>query len=78
MKILESAGYCCVKAGASLGIFDILGLSSTDMVCVQVKSNRGPGSVELETLKNFKVPPNCRKLLHIWIDRSREPIVKEL
>ncbi len=78
MKLLESAGYACMKAGASLGIFDVIGISSTDMVCVQVKSGRNPGSVEMEALKEFKVPPNCRKLIHVWKDRSHTPIIKEL
>jgi Holliday junction resolvase len=53
MALLEAAGYVCTKAGASLGIFDVIGISSQDTVCVQVKSNAWPGSVEMETLRGF-------------------------
>ena len=78
MRLLESAGYACTRAAASLGAFDVIGVSSTDVLLVQVKSNAWPGSVEMKLLKNFAVPPGCRKLVHRWRDRQRLPDVKEL
>ncbi|HMK22182.1 MAG TPA: hypothetical protein VK466_07585 [Terriglobales bacterium] len=78
MALLESAGYACTRAAASLGMFDIIGISSKDVLLVQVKSNRQPPPHEMETLTNFKVPANCRKLVHIWVDYERMPRVKEL
>ena len=78
MALLEAAGYECTKAGGSLGAWDVIGISATDVVLVQVKSNAWPRSDEMETLKNFRAPMNCRKLIHRWRDRQRIPDVKEL
>jgi Holliday junction resolvase len=64
IAILEATGYRCTRAAASLGAWDIIGIGSTDVVLVQVKSRDWPGSVELETLRDFPCPVNCRKLLH--------------
>ena len=78
MDVLEAAGYSCTRSAASLGAWDIIGVSATDMVLVQVKSSRWPGSVEMEGLEDFKAPPNARKLIHRWQPRKRLPDVKEL
>ena len=78
IRLLESAGYQCCRSAASLGAWDIVGIGSTDVVLVQVKSNAWPGSVEMETLQLFRVPANCRKLVHRWRDRQRLPDVREL
>jgi hypothetical protein len=45
---------------------------------VQVKTRDWPGTAELETLKEFRAPANCKKLIHRWRDRVRLPDVKEL
>ena len=76
--LLEAAGYRCTRAAASLGAWDIVGIGSTDVVLVQVKSRDWPGTVEMETLHNFPAPPNARKLIHRWRDRQHLPDVKEL
>lgn len=78
IQLLEAAGYSCTRAAASLGAWDVIGIGSTDVVLVQVKSNAWPGSVEMETLKSFATPPNCRRLVHRWRDRARMPDVREL
>ena len=78
IRLLEAAGYACTRAAASLGAFDIIGIGSKDMVLVQVKTRDWPGAVETETLREFPVPPNARKLVHRWRDRERLPDVKEL
>lgn len=76
--LLEAAGYACTRAAASLGAFDIIGIGSKDVVLVQVKTRDWPGAVEMETLREFPVPPNARKLVHRWRDRERLPDVKEV
>jgi Holliday junction resolvase len=78
MALLEAAGYSCTRAAGSLGLFDVIGIGSADIVLVQVKTRDWPGSVEMERLKNFLCPPNCRLLIHRWRDRVRIPDVKEL
>jgi hypothetical protein len=45
---------------------------------VQVKSRDWPGLAEMERLRSFPAPANCRKILHRWRDRQRIPDVREL
>jgi len=78
IKLFEAAGYKCMKAGASLGVFDVIGIGSIDIVLVQVKSNRWPGTVEMEAIELFQCPSNARKLVHRWDDRQRLPQVREI
>ena len=78
MTLLEAAGYQCTRSGGSLGVFDVVGVGSADILLVQVKSNAWPGSAEMEQLKTFPWPPNRRRLIHRWRDRVRMPDVKEL
>lgn len=77
-EILEAAGYLCMKAGASLGVFDIIGIGRTDIILCQVKTRDWPGSVETENIKNFPAPRNARKLVHRWRNYARVPDVKEI
>ena len=78
MAVLEAAGYRCTRSAASLGAWDVVGISSRDIVLVQVKSRDWPGTVEMETLREFVAPPGVRKLVHRWRHRQRLPDVKEL
>ena len=78
MAVLEASGYQCTRSAASLGVWDIIGIGSQDVLLCQVKTRDWPGSVEMETLREAPVPPYCRKLVHRWRDRQRLPDVKEL
>lgn len=78
MRLLEALGYSCTRAAASLGDWDVIGISATDVVLVQCKTNAWPGTVEMETMRLFKAPVGVRKLVHRWDDYKREPRVKEL
>jgi hypothetical protein len=78
IQILESAGYQCTRAAGSLGAWDIIAIGSTDVVLCQVKTRDWPGSVEMETLRAFPIPPNAQKLVHRWRDRQRTPDVREV
>ena len=76
MAILEAAGYSCTRAAASLGAWDLIGIGSTDVVLVQVKTRDWPGAVEMEILREFVAPASCRKLVHRWRDRQSVPDVR--
>ena len=76
MAILEAAGYRCTRSAASLGVWDIVGIGCEDTVLVQVKTRDWPGASEMEVLRQFRVPPNTRKLVHRWRDHTRSPDVK--
>ena len=78
IKVLEAAGYRCMRSAASLGEWDIVAIGSRDVVLCQVKTRDWQGTVEMETLREFPVPPNCRKLVHRWRKRQRLPDTKEL
>ena len=78
MRLLESVGYECFRMAASKGVFDVIAVSPSDVLLVQVKSNRLPSAFEMETIKSFACPVNARKLVHVWQDRKRLPIVKEV
>lgn len=78
MALLEAGGYYCTKSGASLGCFDVVGVSAGGVVLVQVKSNRWPDPVEMEAMREFPCPPNAVKLIHRWNDRCKLPVVKEI
>ncbi len=76
--LLEAAGYAVTRAAGSLGAWDLLGISATDVVLCQVKTRDWPGTAEMETLRAFACPLNCRRILHRWRDRQRLPDVREL
>ena len=78
MALLEAVGYCCTRAAASLGAWDVIGIGAADVVLVQVKTNGWPRAEEIERLKLFRAPANARKLIHRWRDRVRMPDVREL
>ena len=78
MALLEAAGYSVTRAAASLGEWDVIGIGSTDVVLVQVKTRDWPGLTEMESLRAFPAPPTCRKLVHRWRDYQRAPDVREL
>jgi uncharacterized protein with GYD domain len=76
--LLEAAGYAVTRAAASLGAWDLVGVSPSGFVLCQVKTRDWPGSAEMETLRAFKVPSNCKRLVHRWCDRQRLADVREL
>lgn len=77
-RLLEAAGYAVTRAAASLGAWDLVGVSSTEVVLCQVKTRDWPGLAEMETLREFAAPPCARKLVHRWRHRQRQPDVREL
>lgn len=78
IKLLEAVGYQCSRAAGSLGVWDIIGIGSVDVVLVQVKTRDWPGAVEMENIESFIAPPNARKLVHRWRDGQRAPDVREV
>ena len=78
IRLLAAAGYACCRSAASLGAWDIVAIGSTDIALVQVKTRDWPGATEMETLRMFPCPANCRKLVHRYRDGVRLPDVKEL
>jgi len=76
--LLEAAGYRVTRAAGSLGDWDLIGLSATGVVLVQVKTRDWPGTLKQQALAEFPAPPNARRLVHRWRDGQRTPDVREL
>jgi Holliday junction resolvase len=77
-QMLEAAGYTVFRMAGSHGLFDLIGISVTDIVLVQVKSRDWPSRVEREAIKAFAAPWPCRKIIHRYRDGQRQPDVLEL
>jgi Holliday junction resolvase len=53
-KYLEEHGWYVTKAGASLGIWDLIAVRASGVVrLIQVKTNRRPSKRETETMQQF-------------------------
>lgn len=79
IRILEAAGYCCTKAGGSLGIFDVIALGPRDVRAIQVKSGTARlSALEREQIQVTEVPPNCSKEYWRFVDYARTPIIELL
>ncbi len=65
-----------MRAGGSLGTFDLIGICHTDIVLCQVKTRDWPGKVETDAIRAFRAPRNARKVLHRWRDGECEPDVR--
>jgi Holliday junction resolvase len=77
-RILEAAGYCCLKAGGSLGLFDLIALGPTDVKCVQVKVNGYCSAIEREQLQLLAVPANVSKEIWRFKDRVKDPLIERV
>lgn len=75
-KILELAGYYVVKAGGSLGLFDLVALGPSGARLVQVKSNERPRPAERERLELFPHFRYTSKEVWVFFDRQREPAIE--
>ena len=58
-RVLEAAGYTVIKAGGSLGCFDLVALGAVDVRCVQVKCNHYASHVEREAMQARRPPAEC-------------------
>lgn len=77
IRILEAAGYCCTKAGGSLGVFDVVAIGPLDIKAVQVKAGTARLSgLEREAIRLVAVPMNCSKECWRFPDYAREPLIE--
>lgn len=76
MEYLEQRGFRCCRSAASLGVWDIIGIGTSSIVLVQVKSNRWPLTAEMNTLREFQAPYNCQRVVHRWDDYDSEPKIR--
>ena len=79
IRILEAAGYRCMRAAASLGEFDVVAVGPRDVRLVQVKCGGAYlSAIERETIAGLAVPANVSKECWRFPDRVRAPIIERL
>ena len=79
IAILETAGYCCTKAGGSLGVFDVIAIGPVNVRAIQVKCGTARLSpLEREQIRATDVPPNCTKEYWRFLDYARKPLIEVL
>ena len=68
-----------IKAGGSLGCFDLVGLGHDTIYLVQVKSNKWPGKAEMARIREAvgKLDPKVYKVhLHRWDNYAKLPHIR--
>ena len=79
IRILEAAGYCCTKAGGSLGVFDVIALGPTNVRAIQVKAGTARLSgLEREAIREIRLAENVSKEYWRFPDYCREPLIEVL
>ena len=79
MRILEAAGYIVTRAGASLGVFDLVAIGAADIRCIQVKSGgQYLSAIEREQITGLAVPANVSRECWRFPDRCRAPLIERL
>ena len=67
-----------IKAGGSLGMFDLVAIGWRGVLLVQVKSNGLPPPKERALISAARVPSFCKKEIWVWYDRRPEPRIIEV
>jgi hypothetical protein len=79
MRILEAAGYVCTRAGASLGLFDVIAIGPSDVRLLQVKAGtKYLSGEEREQIVALAVPANVSRECWRFPDRCRTPLIERL
>jgi Holliday junction resolvase len=79
MALLEANGFVCTRAGASLGLFDVIAIGARGVRCIQVKAGtRRLSALEREAIEQLRVPPSCTKEYWRFPDRCRDPLIEVL
>ena len=78
MNLIEVAGYEPIRSAGSHGTWDVIGVSDTGILLVQVKLNEKPTPAEYEAMHRAACPPNGKKLLHFYRTGRHLPEIEEL
>lgn len=78
MRILEKAGFDCMRTSGSHGMFDVIAVSPNLLRLIQVKAGRNASPAERESIANYPVPVGVSKELWFYVDGSREPIIHHM
>lgn len=77
MRILEAAGYECMRSAGSHGKFDVLAWNQSQVRFIQIKLDCKPTQVELEALRGYdNIPVWCTVELWTFTTGSKTPQIK--
>jgi len=71
---LKSRGYIAFRSAGSRSPFDVVGISSSEILLLQVKSGRKHLKDEIRKLREIRVPKCVRK--QIWLFGRRLEIIE--
>jgi len=71
---LKRRGYIAFRSAGSRSPFDVVGISSSEIILLQVKSGRKHLKDEIRKLKEIRVPKCVRK--QIWLFGRRLEIIE--
>ena len=75
--LLESSGYSVVRAGRSLGVFDLVAFGRKGVVFVRVRTNRGLGVTERARLERVdNLPAGASKQIWLFRDLCTDPSIE--
>lgn len=80
IRVLEAAGYRCVRTAGSHGMWDVIGFGPVDCVLVQVKRGGKPAVNQIISEmrdEQTRLPANVRQMIHYWPVRASAPVVYE-
>jgi len=74
IRHFEALGYRGFRFAGSHGEFDVILVSENHVILAQIKSGDAtPTAIEIEAIKEFKVPDQVTKMVIRWKNRSRTP-----
>lgn len=76
--LLRREGYHVVRSAGSKGIVDIVAFNGQRLLLVQVKTNGGMSSEDIQNLKSLPAPPFASKQLWVWRDYAKTPEIMEV
>ena len=71
---LKRRGYIAFRSAGSRSPFDVVGISSSEIILLQVKSGRKHLKDEIRKLREIKVPKCVRK--QIWLFGRRLEVIE--
>ena len=71
---LKKRGYIAFRSAGSRSPFDVVGISSSEIILLQVKSGRKHLKDEIRKLREIKVPKCVRK--QIWLFGRRLEVIE--
>jgi hypothetical protein len=63
------------RAAGSLGEWDLIGMDTSGMLLVQVKTDRLPSPAERRGMEDFPAPDVAVNTIHVWKPLARKPRV---